>query len=418
MQKTAIIGTGISGLAAASILHKTHDICVYEKAETIGGHSRTKVIDYVGHEIAVDTGFIVFNYKNYPNLAALFKHLGVAVEKSNMSFGVSADNGQFEWSAENPNSLFGQRSNLVNRRFYAFLLDILRFNRSAVGLKNEHAAKTLGELIDFMGLGDYFKRYYILPMGGAIWSCALDKILDFPAKTFIEFFDAHGLLTVTSQPKWFTVSGGSQEYIKKLIVPFASKIRTNCAVTKITRLNGKVQVSDAKGEIIEYDNLILACHADEALSLLADSTPQERAALGKFEFQNNTAYLHKDVSIMPVRRRCWASWIYHADSNAPKDVISVTYYMNQLQNIDKKYPVFVTLNPLKPIAENDIFDRHSFEHPVYSMEMIAAQKHINALQGRRNTWFCGAYLRYGFHEDGVMSGMKVAKMMGVEAEWA
>jgi len=412
MQKIAIIGSGISGMGVAALLHEKYDITVYEKSAAIGGHSRTVDIDYNGTKIAVDTGFIVFNHRNYPLLTALFKHLDVPTQKSNMTFGVSADNGSLEWGAQNLNAVFGQRSNILNPRFWKFLVDILRFNNGAEAAAARNPGKTLGELIAIMGLGDWFVKYYILPMGGAIWSCPLDVMMGFPANFFVSFFKSHGLLTVTQQPQWHTVTGGSKEYIRRLTAPFASRIRLSAAV-KAIRQDGRVQITDAQGHIQEYDHAVFACHADETVSILQDPTAEEASVLGKFRYQPNRAVLHKDQSFMPKRRRCWSSWVYHPKGQD----ISVTYWMNQLQGIDNKYPLFVTLNPSRAVAPEHVFDEHVFTHPVYTQESFAAQKRLPSVQGLRNTWFCGAYHRNGFHEDGLHSAVEVARLLGVEASW-
>lgn len=402
-------------MGAASLLQDKYDITLYEKAASIGGHTRTLTIDYAGQKISVDTGFIVFNHRNYPLLTALLRHLGVPTQKSNMTFGVTADSGQLEWGAENLNAVFGQRSNILNPRFWKFLTDILRFNSGAEKAAAKNPGKTLGELIAIMGLGEWFVKYYILPMGGAIWSCPLDVMMAFPADFFVSFFKSHGLLTITQQPQWHTVTGGSSEYVSRLTAPFAQRIRTSCSVINITRLNGRVQVTDVTGATEEFDHAVLACHANEALKMLGDATADERSVLGHFHYQQNRAVLHKDASLMPRRRRCWSSWVYHPHPHQAD--ISVTYWMNQLQGIDNKYPLFVTLNPVRPIAPEHIFDEHIFTHPVYTQESFSAQKRLPAIQGVNNTWFCGAYHRNGFHEDGLYSAVEVAKKLGVEASW-
>jgi predicted NAD/FAD-binding protein len=414
MATIAIIGSGISGMGAAALLHEKHDIVVYEKSATPGGHTRTLNIDYDGRKIAVDTGFIVFNHRNYPQLTALFKHHQVPTRKSNMTFGITVDDGKLEWGAENLNALFGQRGNICNLKFWRFLLDILRFNSGAVGAIAKNPGKTLGELISLMGLGDWFLKYYILPMGGAIWSCPLDVLVNFPADFFVRFFQSHGLLTVTQQPEWYTVTGGSAEYMKRLISPFESLIRTSCAVTKVTRGENSVFVTDSKGQVSEYDHVVFSCHADEALESLQDASPDEIRILGKFRYQSNSAVLHRDVSVMPKQRRCWSSWVYHPGTG---NDISVTYWMNQLQGIDDKYPIFVTLNPARPIDPQYVFDEHMFMHPIYTQETFAAQRELPDIQGKRNTWFCGAYHRNGFHEDGLQSAVNVAKMFSVNQPW-
>lgn len=410
MSRIAIIGTGISGLAVASLLHACHDITVYEKAAAVGGHTRTLEVGGV----PVDTGFIVYNERNYPLLTALFRHLGVETQPSNMTFGVTGKNGALEWGAENLNAVFGQRSNIFKPRFWKFLCDIMRFNRQAENEAAENPGATLGELTRAMGMGDWFLQYYLLPMGGAIWSCSLQAMLAFPADLFVSFFKAHGLLTVTQQPKWRTVKGGSREYIARLKAPFRDRILTSRAATAITRKDG-IKVTDSTGETRNYDWLVLACHANEALDLLCDATPEERAALGAFKYQPNRAILHSDESLMPKRRRCWSSWVYHATENGGP--ISVTYWMNQLQSLGDKTPLFVTLNPPKPVAAQLIHDEHVFEHPIYTVDSFNAQKSLPGIQGTLDTWYCGAYHRNGFHEDGLASAVEAARLMGVEAVW-
>lgn len=413
MSRIAIIGTGISGLGAASLLHLSHDITVYEKSAAIGGHTRTLAVNGV----AVDTGFIVYNERNYPLLTRLFGHLGVETQPSNMTFGVTNDNGTLEWGAESLNAVFGQRGNIINPRFWKFLCDILRFNRQAEKKAAQNPGITLGELARAMGMGDWFLKYYLLPMGGAIWSCPLDAMLAFPADLFVSFFKAHGLLTITQQPKWRTVKGGGREYVTRLTAPFRDRILTSCAAVSIVREDGIIKVTDATGETRIYDRLLLACHANEALGLLRDATPEEREVLGTFRYQSNRAVLHSDTSLMPKRRRCWSSWVYHGNDNGRPDVISVTYWMNQLQSLSDKTPFFVTLNPPRAVAKGLIHDEHVFDHPVYTIESFDAQKRLPGLQGVRNTWFCGAYHRNGFHEDGLASAVEAARLMGVEAAW-
>ena len=417
MSSVAIIGSGISGMGAAALLHPSYDITLYEKSAEIGGHTRTRTIQYNDRRIAVDTGFIVFNYRNYPHLSALFKHYGVPVEKSDMTFSVTIDDGRFEWGAKNLNALFGQRSNLVNPSYLRLMADVVKFFVLAPSFAERHPELTLGQLIERMKLGKWFAKYYILPMGGAIWSCPLDAMLAFPAREFVRFFKAHGLMSPVGQPQWYTVTGGSQEYVKRLTAPYAERIRTGCGGAEITRANGKVQVLDTRGETREYDHVVLACHGDQALAMLKDATPAEREALSAFKYQKNTAYLHKDISVMPKRKRCWASWVYYSKEGRNDDRIPITYWMNLLQNIDSAYPLFVTLNPLHPIAPEHVFDVHEFEHPIYSMDALAAQAKIAAMQGTKNTWFCGAHLRNGFHEDGLSSAVAVAEKMGAKTPW-
>ncbi len=416
-QRIAIIGSGISGIGAAYLLHQKHDITVYEKNDYVGGHARTLNIDYNGEKISVDTGFIVFNHKNYPNLTALFAQLKVPSHKTSMSFGFKAEDGSLEWGAESINAVFAQRRNLISPKFYRFICDVFKFNRQAVAEANRHPNITLGGLIAKLGLGDWFARFYILPMGGAIWSTPLHDMLNFPAKFFVNFFEAHGLLSVNGQPQWYTVTGGSQVYVERLIAGFKNKIRLSCGVVCVTRQNGKIQIADSLGETHEYDHVVFACHAPEILALLGDPIEIEKSTFGVFRHQKNTAILHKHSAIMPRRRACWSSWVYHARNKPGQEPIAVTYWMNYLQGIDNQYPLFVTLNPHEAIPEADIFDRHDFYHPIYDPASVAAQPKIAALQGHNNTWYCGAYNRHGFHEDGLASAVDMAARMGVSPPW-
>lgn len=419
MPRTAIIGTGISGMGSAYLLHQAgHDITVYEKNPLTGGHTRTLEVDYDGTAIPVDTGFIVYNLPNYPNLTGMFRHLGVAVQESNMSFAITIDRGRLEWGARSLDAVFGQRRNLLRPSFYRLIRDVMRFNRQAVATVAEHPEWTLGEMVRALKLGDWFLHYYLLPMGGAIWSCPPKAMLEFPALTFVQFFKNHALLDTKGQHQWYTVTGGSREYMKKLTAPYRDRIRTGCAATRVTRPEGRVEITDSTGDTQTYDRVVFACHADETLALLADATAEERNVLGAFQYQTNTAYLHRDTSIMPRRRRCWASWVYHAEGKVGDEPsIAVTYWMNMLQSIHEKFPLFVTLNPTQPIDPALLFDRHVFTHPVFTREAIAAQALVPSLQGKNNSWFCGAYTRYGFHEDGLGSAVKVAESMGVPIPW-
>ncbi len=417
MAKIAIVGTGISGLGAAYLLNPHHEITVYEKADRIGGHSRTLTVDYQGKKIPVDTGFIVFNPNNYPHLSAMFRHLGVKVHKSDMTFSATIDDGWLEWGAKNLDSVFGQRRNLLRPRFSKMVRDVLHFNANALETVERHPHLTLDGLMTRMELGDWFRRYYLLPMSGAIWSCPPCEMMTFPAATLVRFFANHQLLSASGQPQWYTVTGGAQEYVKTLTKSFAPRIRTSCAAAQVTRRNGKVQVRSAQGDWQEFDQIVLAGHANEMLTLLGDASAEERNLLSCFRYQKNRAILHRDESVMPRRKRCWASWVYSSDGASNDPAISVTYWMNRLQGIDDAYPLFVTLNPLRPIDPARTFDEHVFDHPVFDHAAVAAQRQIAGLQGVRGTWFCGAHLRHGFHEDGLSSAVAVAEKMGIRAPW-
>lgn len=422
MARIAIVGTGISGLGSAYLLHPEHDITVYEKADRVGGHSRTVTVDYDGVKIPVDTGFIVFNPRNYPHLTSLFARLGVTSHGSDMTFGASIRDGWLEWGASNINALFGQRRNLLRPQFGRLMRDVLHFNAQAEATVEDHPDLTLQGLMDRLGLGAWFQRYYLLPMSGAIWSCPPSQMLDFPARTLVRFFANHHLLTVRNQPRWYTVRGGSQEYVQRLTALFAHRIRIGRGVAWVTRPSsgadaGKVQIRDTQGGTATYDRVVMACHGDEALALLADPDAREFGALSAFRYQKNLAVLHRDARLMPKRRRCWSSWVYMSDGNFRHPKISVTYWMNQLQGIDDKYPLFVSLNPQREIPPDMIFDQTVFDHPVFDASAIAAQNRIAALQGERSTWFAGAHLGHGFHEDGLASAVRVAQSMGCTIPW-
>jgi uncharacterized protein len=415
--KIAIIGSGISGLSAAYLLNENADITVYEKNEVIGGHSRTLEVNYDGVKIPIDTGFIVFNNRNYPHLTKLFETLGIAKTKSDMSFGASIDEGKLEWSAQSLFSVFGQRRNFFNPKFYSMLLDIYKFFRFAPQVLDRKDIITLGEYLDELKMGKCFREWFLLPMGAAIWSCPTSTMLEFPAQTFVRFFQNHGLLTVSDQPIWYTVTGGSKEYLKRLASSFVDKILTNCGVLSVKRNKESVSITDLNGNTQIYDRVIFACHANEAIALLDKPSEEEKLILGSFTYQENIAYLHRDKSLMPKRRNCWASWIYSRDSSKPENSIAVTYWMNNLQSIDNTKPVFVTLNPIKEPKPELTFDKHSFTHPIFTKAAIEAQEKIGSLQGVNNSWYCGAYTRYGFHEDGLLSAINVVKSMGVTIPW-
>jgi hypothetical protein len=334
-----------------------------------------------------------------------------------MSFATSIRDGWLEWCGSDLRALFGQRRNLLRPRFALFLRDVLKFNSRAVAAVSQHPDLTLDQLITHMKLGDWFRRYYLLPMAAAIWSCPLNEMLSFPARSLVQFFANHHLLSATGQPQWYTVSGGSQEYVRRLIAPFERRIRTQCGVTAITRQDGKVQIHDSQGGLQSYDEVVMACHGDEALALLQDRDSVEHAALAPFRYQKNLAVLHRDESVMPQRRRCWASWVYTSDGESTDPAITASYWMNRLQRIDETRPLFVSLNPGRAIAEHLIFDEFEFDHPVFDKSVLEAQARVQALQGARNTWFCGAHLGHGFHEDGLSSAVTVARLMGSAIPW-
>jgi predicted NAD/FAD-binding protein len=419
--KIAIIGSGISGVGAAWLLNDKHDITVFEKNNYIGGHANTAEINYPANgkseKIAVDTGFIVYNFKTYHHLKHFFEHLKVTITKSNMSFGVCCDDG-FEYSGNNISGLFANKKNFFNPKFWRMLFDICRFNKKATNLvlSEQILDVTLSQFVDQIGVGDYFKKYYLLPMAAAIWSCPAEMMKNYPAKTFLRFFYNHGLLTVLNQPTWYTVEGGSKEYIKKAVEKFRDKIRLNCGVKKVTQdQNGKIILTDTQNQEHQFDQVIFACHADETLEIIQDKTALEQEILSKFKYSKNLAVLHRDSNQMPKNKSAWASWVYL--SNPAKQEISLTYWMNNLQNIDHNFPLFVTLNPTKKIASELVFGEFIYHHPIFDIEAVTAQEKLNQIQGVRNMWFCGAYTRYGFHEDGLLSAVNVAEKFNVKTPW-
>jgi uncharacterized protein len=417
-KKIAIIGTGISGLGAASLLHLHHEITVYEKNPYIGGHSRTIEVKTTEGVVPVDTGFIVFNHKNYPLLTKLFAHLEVPTIKTDMSFGVSIRQGWLEYGTQHLTDMFAQKRNFFRPAFWQMLRDILRFNKEAHRYLEADSSVTLGQCLDELRLGDWFRRYYMLAMGGAIWSTPLAQMLAFPARSFVRFFDNHGLLTVNDQPQWHTVLGGSQEYVRRLIAPFKHRIRLNCGAIAVVREGGKVRVTDNTGETTEYDEVVFACHADQVLAMLQNPAAEERNILGAFRYQPNRAVLHSDLSFMPKRRAAWASWVYLSEQREDKtEAVSLSYWMNQLQSLKTQMPLIVTLNPGREPEPHLVHDEYGFEHPLFDTAAIENQNRIASIQGKDKLWFCGAYQRYGFHEDGLLSAVKLAEQMGITPAW-
>lgn len=414
--RIAIIGTGISGLGVAYLLHRYHDITVYEKSYRVGGHSRTIDIPQDGKTVAVDTGFIVFNHENYPNLTGLFRHLGVAVAKSDMSFGASIANGDLEYSSK---SIFAQKRNILRPAFWGMVRDIFRFNRKAESYIDNGRKVSLYDCLNELKVGGWFRQYYLQAMGAAIWSCSVNTILKFPAETFLRFFKNHGLLTVNDQPQWYTVVGGSCRYIEKITSPFRQKIKTGCGVASVVRRkDGLIIVRDFLGGEDVFDHVIFASHADQALQMLKTPSDKETKILSAFAFQNNTAVLHEDETFMPKSRKAWASWVYLSEALSDSaESVSLTYWMNNLQPLKTQKNIFVTLNPGRKPDVEKTHDVHIFSHPVFTREAIEAQKRLHEIQGVAGISYCGAWQRYGFHEDGLLSAMSVAKNLGAPIPW-
>lgn len=411
--KIAVVGTGISGLSAAWLLDQAHDVTVYERSDRVGGHSNTVTVSVGGDRIPVDTGFIVFNRATYPNLVALFEHLAVPTKLSDMSFAVSVRDGALEYSGCGLAGLFGQPSNALRPRFWSMLADLVRFYRTAPReLASLDEDMSLGDYLAARGYGAAFRDDHLVPMASAIWSAAPSEMLAFPIASFVRFYENHGLLQLAGHPDWETVVDGSRSYVERLTAAYQHRIRRERGVRSVRRLEDGVEVEDVAGTVERYDHVVFASHADETLAMLADPDERERELLGSFRYSKNLAVLHTDESFMPKRRAVWASWNYLGESGGQQPSVGVTYWMNRLQGIESERPLFVTLNPARPPRAGTILDSECYEHPIFDVRAMAAQRRLWSLQGSRNTWFCGAYFGSGFHEDGLQAGLAVAEDLG------
>ena len=403
--KIAIIGTGISGNVAAWHLCKEHEITVFEAGKHVGGHTHTHDIVHDGKPYAIDTGFIVFNDWTYPNFIALLDELGVESQPTNMGFSSRCESTGIEYNGSSLNQLFGQRRNLFRPRFHGMIRDILRFNHESRELidRNDESL-SLGNYLDENHYGRLFIDNYIIPMGAAIWSTDPQQMLAFPACYFVRFFANHGLLNVKDRPQWRVIKGGSREYVKRLTAPFRDRIRLNQAVASVRRQPTHVEIRTFTGVTERFDQLFIATHSNQALQMLADPSEQEQAILGAIPYQKNDVVLHTDTSLLPKRRRAWAAWNYLRRKNENQRV-SVTYNMNILQGIQTRDTFCVTLNDTRNIDPGKVIRRMQYDHPVYTPPGIAAQQRHREINGQRRTWYCGAYWRFGFHEDGVASAL-------------
>lgn len=407
-RKIAVIGGGIAGMGAANLLADTHNVTLFEAEARLGGHARTVVAGKHGDQ-PVDTGFIVFNKVTYPNLTSLFERLDVPIAPSNMSFAVSASGGKLEYALHGPDAMFAQRRNVVRPKFLRLVRDLYYFNANAAGFAKDRTI-TVHELLERLGTSDWFRRYYLEPFSGAIWSTPKDRILDFPAWAMIRFFENHALLNYSGQHQWYTVRGGANEYVSRLQAAMQRKgvnLRLGNPVQAVRRSGFGAQVKVRGSDWDLFDEVVFASHADVTLKLLSDATVRERDALSAVRYQPNEAVLHSDTSLMPKRRKCWASWNHTEDTEPTEERIDLTYWMNSLQPIPKDDPLFVTLNSRRRIREELIHDVTTFRHPVFDHGALRAQDVLTRFNGTNSTWFCGAWMQSGFHEDGLRSAIAV-----------
>ncbi len=418
--KIAVIGSGIAGLSAAWLLSRRHQVTVYEAGDHLGGHANTVDVETSQGPVPVDTGFIVYNERNYPNLTALFRHLSVATDPTEMSFALSLENGAYEYAGSGLGGFFGQRTNLFKPRHWRLLRDVARFFRTA----HDHVARagdetTLGAFLQREGCSRAFVEDHIVPMGAAIWSTSMNEMLAFPARSFVDFYANHGMLQFRDRPAWRTVSGGSRSYVEKLAKDAGFEFYLGNGVKRIVRHQGYVHVSDAQGAIRPFDHAVIATHADQALRMLEAPSPLEENLLGSFSYQTNRAVLHRDPRWMPRRRRLWSSWNYLKARKGADTDLCVSYWMNRLQALPTSVDFFLTLNPHDDIHPKAVDADIEYRHPVFDKNTAAAQQDLWALQGIRRTWFCGSYFGYGFHEDGIQSGLAVAEALGAgRRPWA
>jgi predicted NAD/FAD-binding protein len=418
--KIAIIGSGVSGASAAWALNPLHDVTLYEKESRAGGHTATVDVDYDGLNIPVDTGFIVYNEPNYPNLTALFSELGVATHASDMSFSLSLDHGKLEWSGAGLSSIFAQKRNLLRPSFLLMIREILRLNKTCLLDRDAGhlASRSIGDYLDWRGFSPGFTNNYLVPMAAAIWSMPAAKMMLFPAEHFVNFFDNHRLI-YSRQHQWRTVTGGSRNYLDKLLEPLGERLKLGLGVRAVNRSQTGVTIIDDSGQEAHFDKVIFAAHSDQTRRMLVDATDQEKKLLAAVPYQPNRVVLHRDPKLMPQRRKVWASWNYLRSSSEDGNAdVAVTYWMNRLQAIDDRFPLFVTLNPDREPEPRKVFAEFSYDHPQFSAESVQAQRALADIQGRNNCYFAGAWTGYGFHEDGLSSGLKAATALGAVLPWS
>ena len=418
-RRIAVVGSGISGLSCAWLLSQGHDVTLFEADDRIGGHSHTVDAPSPQQPVAVDTGFIVYNETNYPNLTALFEHLAVPTKPAHMSFAVSIDDGAFEYSSHGLGALFAQKRNYASPRFWRMIGDLLRFQKQAPRdlAELERTGETLDAYLVRGGYGDLFREAHLLPQAAAIWSCTMGQMADYPAASFVRFYMNHNLLKLDLKPNWRTVDGGSRAYVTRLAAAFRGRTVTNAGVTGVLRgLDGAALRFD-DGRLERFDAVVLATHSDQALKLLEAPNDEDRRLLGAIQYRPNRVILHRDTSLMPKRRKAWASWTHMGYSDRAGEG-GVTYWMNELQSLPGP-PLFVSLNPAKSPDPALVIGEWDYEHPVFDAAAVAAQSELWSLQGRRNVWFAGAWFGAGFHEDGLQAGLAVAEQLGrVRRPWS
>ncbi len=418
--RIGVVGTGIAGMAAAWLLSRHHEVDVFESEPTLGGHTHTVDLKVEGVEFAADTGFMVFNERTYPNLIRLFDHLDIGSQASDMSFSVRCADQDLEWSSRSLAGMFSQPGNILRAELWRLFYDVARLSAASDRLLADSSVGdlTLGELLEREGYSRAFAELYLVPMAAAIWSTPSSDILSYPAQTFLRFADNHGLLHVTGKPKWRTVVGGARNYVDALAAQVSGAVRTGATAVALHRLSPGCELHLEDGSSHSYDAVVLACHAPQSLDILADPTPSETELLSAFRYQPSRAILHSDASFLPRRRVAWASWNYHAATcDLDATDLSVTYYLNRLQNLPVSTPILLTLNPERPPQDDLVHDSIEFAHPVFDGAAIAAQERLREIQGINDTWYCGAWQRYGFHEDGLLSALAVGRGLGCPPPW-
>ncbi len=413
--KIGVIGSGVAGLVSALTLQEKFEVSLFEKNSKLGGHSNTVTIEQESKKYSVETGFIVLNDKNYPIFTSLLKHLNIGVKNSSMSFSVSVNKGQFEYSSSYI-GLLGQTKNIIDPKYWGMLRDINYFYTNALkDVKDCPDNETLGQFLKRFNYSNKFIDYHLVPMTASIWSCPTKSILNFPIKSLLVFFENHKLLNIYNRPKWSTVNKGSREYVKKIQSLLKGKIYTNAKVNKISKSKEGIRVHYQDG-IKTFDKVILACHADQSSEILIENFSEEANLLKGFKYQKNTSILHSDINFMPKRKSVWSSWNYITETGNSGN-LSITYWMNELQGINSSKPILLSLNP-KILPNPDlIYGQYSYSHPILDNNAINIQKKLSSIQGKNNLWFCGAWTGFGFHEDGVKSAVEIANSHNIDLPW-